>query len=144
MSIHMFNFASHLQTCFFFFERILLRVKLLYFLRHEVIGKLGPKIKEGCNARFVIVSVVNRAFGDSVYLLILLYFGAFLMYQFGDNKYMVTWCKIHLLDGNLFRTTSKARLDLLLIKTALLWRLALLCHHTWWSLYHVTNCCKHL
>jgi len=91
-----------------------------------VIGKLGPKIKEGCNARFVIVSVVNRAFGDSVYLLILLYFGAFLMYQFGDNKYMVTWCKIHLLDGNLFRTTSKVRLDLLLIKTALLWRLALL------------------
>ena len=68
----------------------------------------------------------------------------FLMYQFGDNKYMVTWCKIHLLDGNLFRTTSKARQDLLLIKAALLWRLALLCHHTWWSLYHVIDCCKHL
>ena len=34
-------------------KRILLRVKLLYFLRHEVIGKLGPKIKEGCSARFV-------------------------------------------------------------------------------------------
>jgi len=50
-----FNFASHLQI-FFFSDRILLRVKLLYFLRHEVIGKLGPKIKEGCNARFVIVN----------------------------------------------------------------------------------------
>ena len=109
-----------------------------------MIGKLGPKIKEGCNARFVIVSVVSRAFGDIVYLLVLLYSGAFLMYQFGDNKYMVTWCKIHLLDGNLFRTTSKARQDLLLIKAALLWRLALLCHHTWWSLYHVIDCCKHL
>lgn len=50
----MLNFASHLF--FFFSERILLRVKLLYFLRHEVIGKLGPKIKEGCNARYVIMN----------------------------------------------------------------------------------------
>ena len=46
----------YLQTsnvCVVFFARILLRVKLLFFLRHEVIGTLGHKIREGCNARFV-------------------------------------------------------------------------------------------
>ena len=42
-----------IEKCYCFSTRILLRVKLLFFLRHEVIGVLGPKIKEGCNARFV-------------------------------------------------------------------------------------------
>lgn len=49
----MLNFVLYL---FFFFERILLRVKLFYFLRYEVIGKFGFKIKEGCNVRYVVMN----------------------------------------------------------------------------------------
>ena len=47
-----------LKNSLFWFSRILLRVRLLFFLRHEVIGVLGPKIKEGCSARFVSFSQV--------------------------------------------------------------------------------------
>lgn len=48
------GYKKHLQHhC----NKILLRVKLLYFLRHEVIGKLGPKIKEGCNASELDITI---------------------------------------------------------------------------------------
>ncbi|KAL9976050.1 hypothetical protein ACROYT_G013284 [Oculina patagonica] len=48
------GYKKHLQHhC----NKILLRVKLLFFLRHEVIGKLGPKIKEGCSASDVDIII---------------------------------------------------------------------------------------
>lgn len=54
------GYKKHLQHhC----NKILLRVKLLFFLRHEVIGVLGPKIKEGCNARDVDI-VIHPPEGD--------------------------------------------------------------------------------
>lgn len=69
-----------LSDVYHFSERILLRVKLLFFLRHEVIGKLGPKIKEGCSARFVNIPLIK-------------WFAGTLSFQLEDSAYFAFYYK---------------------------------------------------
>lgn len=52
--------------------RVLLRVRLLYYIKHEIIGDLAARIAEGVHARLVIITIaltiqlVYRAFSGII------------------------------------------------------------------------------
>ena len=75
-----------------------------------MIGKLGPKIKEGCNARFVVVisfpfamyAMVSWDFGDSSYVVVPIYLWYNLVFSFvlvyGTCPFpKTTWWRIDLI-----------------------------------------------
>lgn len=41
---------------FVFGSRVLLRVRLMYYIKHEVIGDLAHQIADGVNARYLFTS----------------------------------------------------------------------------------------
>lgn len=46
-------FSLSLFSCCFYFPRVLLRVRMLYYIKHEVLGDLVNQINEGANARYI-------------------------------------------------------------------------------------------
>jgi hypothetical protein len=50
-----YYFLQHIEEVDFHFYRLLLRVRLLYYLRQEVIGPEAEKVLSGAPARYILL-----------------------------------------------------------------------------------------